>query len=141
MLIETCLNCKLFFTIHKIYKDSCGYYVICPECNNRKYIVFGFECNISKKYKNENCIDDWGCAYAWYEENIGVEYNFCIDNGENYSAIYKLEFNDKTGCMETVTNKFKHYKIDFNDSDWKNKLEQEMYKVLETFINEEIGVD
>ena len=47
--------------------------------------------------------------------DFGVEYNFCIDNGENCSAIYKLKFNDKTGHMETVTDKFEHYEINFDD--------------------------
>lgn len=139
MLIETCYNCKLFFEINKLYKDSYGYYVICQECNNKMYITFSFECNISEEYKDENCVDDWGCAYAWYGEDFGVEYNFCIDNGENCSAIYKLKFNDKTGHMETVTDKFEHYEINFDDVGWEKKLEQAMYEALEKFINEEIG--
>lgn len=139
MFKEVCYSCKLFFEINKLYKDPLGYYVICPECNNKIYIAFAFECDITESYKNENCIDDWGCAYLWFKEDFGVEYNFCIDNEENCSAIYKLKFNDKTGHMETVTDKFEHYEINFDDVVWEKKLEQAMYEVLEKFINEEIG--
>ena len=31
-------------------------------------------------------VDEWGVAELWYD-NKGVEYNYCIDDGENCSAI------------------------------------------------------
>lgn len=138
MFIEECLNCGTFFAIDKVHKDALCHHVICPECNSSMNVNFEFECNISEEYKDENYVNDWGCAYAWYGENIGVEYNFCIDNEENCSAIYKLKFNDKTGHMETVTDKFEHYEINFDDVEWEKKLAQAMYEALEKFINEEI---
>lgn len=95
---------------------------------------YSFECNISESLRNEISWDEWGAYYVWLGENIGAEYNFCIDNGNNCSAIYKMEFNHKTGYMETDYDAFMHYEIDFNSRNWKEKLENAMCKALIKFF-------
>lgn len=91
----------------------------------KKYPEYEFECNMSNEYKNYNSHDEWGCAFVWVGD-VGVEYNFCIDSGENCCAIYKIVFNHETGYMETDSDTFNHYEINFNDSDWVEKLENAM---------------
>ena len=100
----------------------------------KKEIGYDFECNISKKYKNYTNHDEWGCACVWLGENIGAEYNFCIDNSTNCCAIYKMEFNNKTDYMETDYSTFIHYEIDFNNRKWKTELENAMCKALIEFF-------
>lgn len=91
----------------------------------KKYPEYEFECNMSDEFKTYDCHDEWGCAFVWVGD-IGVEYNFCIDSKENCCAIYKTFINDETGYMETDSDKFVHYEIDFDDSDWVEKLENAM---------------
>lgn len=91
---------------------------------------FEFECNISEEYKDNDYIDEWGSAFVWYGDDMGVEYNFCIDGDTNSSAIYKTEINKKTGYMETDYSEFVHYEVDFNDAEWRNKLEEAMCNAL-----------
>ena len=83
-----------------------------------------WEIEMDSSYKNETDIDEWGCATVWYDEERGVEYNFCKEsyNGEVYdnSAIYPWE------GMETDGSRFKSYKIDFTHLMWKEKLIGEM---------------
>lgn len=75
-------------------------------------------------------VDEWGVAELWYD-NKGVEYNYCIDDGENCSAIYKTEINEKTGYRETDYNSFIHYEVDFNNPSWKEILINELDKAFE----------
>ena len=97
---------------------------------------YEFECNICKEeVENEINHDEWGSAFVWYEnqgEYYGVEYNLCIENGENSSAIYKL----KCGIYEFETdyNLSEHYEIDFSDNNWKENLENAMCKALVNFF-------
>ena len=90
-----------------------------------------FECNMDSSYADFNCIDEWGAAFVWLNEFIGVEYNFCIDCGKNYSAIYLMTCQD--GQMSTDYNEFVHYEINFNRADWKELLKDEMIKVAVYF--------
>lgn len=104
---------------------------------------YEFECNLFKETTNvtvgiNNDIqnwDEWGCAELWLGEKIGVEYNFCIDDGEDYSAIYKMEFNEDTGYYEVDYDKFVGYEVDFDDVEWRNKLENAMCKALIKLFN------
>lgn len=100
---------------------------------NKKY---EFECNMSEEYKDYKNHDEWGCAFAWFGGNIGVEYNFSVDEDEgSFSAIYKTEMNKKTDYMETDYDVYVHHDIDFNNKDWKKELENAMCKALIKFHN------
>ena len=70
-----------------------------------------------------------GAAYIWFED-IGVEFEFCIENGENYSAIYRMDMNKAGDDFETDHDEFYHYEIDPTDPEWKANLEIEMCRVL-----------
>lgn len=89
---------------------------------------FEFECHISEEYKGKET-DEWGSAFA-YLGDVGVEYNFCIDGGNDCSAIYKMEYNRETESIETDYSTFIHYEIDFDNKCWIQKLRDTMYKVL-----------
>lgn len=93
---------------------------------------YEFECNIGESYKDKET-DEWGCASVWIGD-MGVEYNFCIDGGENYCAIYKMEFDHKTGYAETDYDVYEHYEIDFDDEHWMENLENAMCKALIEFF-------
>lgn len=97
--------------------------------------AYEFECNMSKEYKAYENHDEWGCAFVWLGENIGVEYNFSIDECESFCAIYKIEFNNDTDYMETDYNTYIHYNIDFDNDNWKEELENAMCKALIKFHN------
>lgn len=96
---------------------------------------YEFECNMSNEYADCTNHDEWGCAYLWLGDDIGVEYNFCFDNGESCCAIYKMELNNETDYMETDYDKFNHYDIDFDNPNWKEELENAMCKTLIEFFN------
>ena len=92
--------------------------------------------NIEKEYAQCNCYDEWGCATLWLNDIQGVEYNLCIDNGNNCSAIYKMEHNVETGYVETDYNTFEHHEINFKDGNWKQELEVAMLNAAEKFFKE-----
>ena len=94
---------------------------------------YSFECNINESYKNFET-DEWGCALAWIGDDKGVEYNFCIDSGENCCGIYKMELNEKTNYMETDYEDSIHYEINFDEVNWVEKLENAMCKALMEFF-------
>lgn len=94
---------------------------------------YEFECNMNEEYKDIQ-IDEWGCAFVWLDD-IGVEYNFCIDGDTNSCAIYKTEINADTTYMETDYDKYIHYEIDFDNENWKQELENAMCKALIEFYN------
>ena len=96
---------------------------------------YEFECNISEEYKTYENHDEWGCAFVWLGENIGVEYNFCFDNGESCCAIYKMELNHETDYMETDYDKYNHYDVNFNNPNWKEELENAMCEAMIKFHN------
>ena len=87
---------------------------------------YEFELNIDDNYKKYNDIDEWGMAVIDFG-TYGAEYNFCIEEGDNYSAIYYMEYNEKT---DTDYNCFEHYEINFNDFNWKKDLEKAMYNFI-----------
>ena len=95
---------------------------------------YEFECNMSEEFKGYENHDEWGCACVWFGENIGVEYNFCYDDGESCCAIYKMEFNNGSGYMDTDYSTFIHYDVDFDNPEWKNKLENAMCEALIEFF-------
>ena len=64
---------------------------------------YKFELNMDDSYKKYNDIDEWGMAVIDFG-TYGAEYNFCIEEGNNYSAIYYMEYNEKTGYWDTVLN-------------------------------------
>ncbi len=100
---------------------------------------YEFECSISKRNVLADYYDEWGCAFVSAGEDKIAEYNFCIDNTTNEnincSAIYKVDYNDKTGYIETDSSTFIHYEIDFDKVDWKEKLEDAMCEALIKFFN------
>lgn len=85
---------------------------------------------IRKLRNTTESFDEWGIAELW-RGNKGVEYNYCIDDGENCSAIYKTEINEKTGYRETDYNSFIHYEVNFNDMNWKADLLNELHIAFE----------
>ena len=109
---------------------------------------YNFVCLMAKKkvlqaIKDTDYLDKWGCVFMTIKdtilgEEIGVEYNLCIDKttGEykDCSAIYKVDYNEETDCIETDYNKFIHYEIDFDNREWKKNLENAMCKALIEFF-------
>ncbi|MBO5828885.1 MAG: hypothetical protein J6R59_10610 [Paludibacteraceae bacterium] len=104
---------------------------------------YSWYCNAVKERVLEeiadtNCFDEWGFAYVSFGDNIGVEYNLCIDNTTseniNCSAIYRTDYNEEEDCIETDTSTFVHYEIDFNNPKWKEKLENAMCEALIKFF-------
>ena len=131
--------------------------------NIKSMSLYNFECNINadevkdiiyfhteedwtEDYEDGgedySCMDEWNLAYVGLG-NIGVEYNLCLerigDEVMNSSAIYKTEicFDEDEGMdiLETDYDKFVHYEIDFDDADWKEKLEDAMCRALVEFFN------
>lgn len=90
---------------------------------------FEFELNMDDSYKNCENIDEWGMAVVW-AGYYGAEYNLCLEDGDNYSAIYFMEYNDETDYWETEYDCFKHYEIDFNNPNWKLDLKEAMYDFI-----------
>ena len=99
---------------------------------NNKY---KFELNMNNSYKKYIDIDEWGTAVIDFG-TYGAEYNFCIEEGNNYSAIYYMEYNEETGYWDTDYNCcFEHYEINFNDFNWKKDLEKAMYNFIIDKLN------
>ena len=90
---------------------------------------FEFELNMDDSYKNCETIDEWSMAMVW-AENYGAEYNLCLQNGDNYSAIYFMEYDDETDYWDTDCSCFEHYEIDFNNPNWKLDLKIAMYNFI-----------
>ena len=96
-----------------------------------------FEINISES-EDRFCSDIWGASYAWSDdEKYGAEYNYCIDNGENCSAIYYMEYNPKTDYMDTDTSRYEHYEVDFENQNWRQLLKETMESILLTWRDED----
>lgn len=89
-----------------------------------------FNDEIIKEYSNKENIDEWGYALITINGKYGAEYNLCIEDGKNYSAIYYMEYNEETGYWDTDYNCFEHYEINFNDFNWKKDLEKAMYNFV-----------
>ena len=108
--------------------------------SNEKYC---FYCDLTKRralkeIADTDCFDEWGCAFVSLGDEMGVEYNLCIDNTTNEninsSAIYMVCYNENDNCIETDTSTFIPYRINFDDSKWKMKLENMMCKALIEFF-------
>lgn len=101
---------------------------------------YSFECYMTKEEYNDvwegECWDEWGCAGAWLGD-IGVEYNFCIDDTTheaiNECAIYLTKINEED-YVETDYGMFIHYEINFNNENWKEELENAMCDALIKFF-------
>lgn len=97
---------------------------------------YEFELNMNDSYKQYTDIDEWKMAIVrigYY----GAEYNLCLQNGDNYSAIYFMKYNDKTDYWDTDSNDYLHYEIDFNNPNWKLDLKETMVAFAIGVINEE----
>lgn len=95
--------------------------------------LYDFDCELFSD-DNYDGVDLWE-VFLWHPNNkIGAEYNLCID-GDNYSAIY-LFTTSEGGLINTHHDIYKHYEIDFSDSDWDIKLRDEMIKFVEEKRNE-----
>ena len=95
----------------------------------KKNAGYSFEHSLSEEFKDYDQWDEWGCAQVWLG-NIGVEYNFCIDNGFNCSAIYGMMYNEESGYAETDYSDCEHYEIDFDKPTWAESLENAMCNAL-----------
>ena len=115
----------------KYFEDN-----IKPQVNKRSKGGYEYEINIDESKVDKSCIDEWGAAYLWIDDDHGVEYNLCYDNGECESAIYKALY---TEYLETDYNSFSAYEIDFSDKDWKEKLVDEMERVALEFFSKKGG--
>ena len=98
-----------------------------------------FQCDIKKRkvlkeIADTDCFDEWGCAFVSVGDELGVEYNLCVDDGENCSAIYRVDYNENNDCIETDYSIFVSYEIDFDNSKWKKELEDAMCKALIEFF-------
>lgn len=105
-----------------------------------KYVFWSdFSDEIINEYMNRENMDEWGVATVTINGLYGAEYNICIDNGYNESAIYFQE-KDENGFWQTDFSSCKHYEINFNNSNWKEDLEKEMknYLLKELKENEDI---
>lgn len=105
----------------------------------KKNEEYYFDCNIKKRnvlkeIADTECFDEWGCAFVSLGEEISVEYNLCVDSGENCSAIYKVDYDKERDCIETDYNTFISYEIDFDNPKWKRELENAMCEALIEFF-------
>ena len=59
---------------------------------NYKYeFQSNFNNEIINEYINKENVDEWGCALVTINDKYGAEYNLCIDDKDNESAIYFQE--------------------------------------------------
>jgi len=93
-----------------------------------------YEITISKKDCNKDYVDIWGAATLWIDDSRGVEYNYSYDTQTCSSAIYKWEDNgeDDKDILDTST--FIDYEVDFNDSEWQQKLVNAMEMAAKEFF-------
>ena len=93
-----------------------------------------------KEYMTSNdkyMFDEWGCAEVVDEEKgVGVSYNFSYDQGESCCAIYPMFRNENGEYWEDDCYRFRAYDIDFDDPDWKAKLEKEMNGYLDEIMGD-----
>lgn len=82
--------------------------------------------------------DSWNIAQL-VSENIGCEYNLCIDNSTNEmineSAIYFMYRDEGKYLWDTDFSKFVHYEIDLNNENWQLDLESAMFAALQEWRN------
>ena len=95
-----------------------------------------FELNMDESYKDCKTIDEWTMAGVWIEY-YGAEYNLCLQDENNYSAIYFMKYNDETDYWDTDHDCFKHYEINFLNPNWKLDLKEAMIAFVISVINKE----
>lgn len=95
------------------------------------YIAFNFHFSdeIIDMYMDKENIDEWGVATITIDGLYGAEYNICIEDGNNESAIYFQEL-DENNFWQTDFSNYKHYEIDFNNPNWNEDLKKEMKEYL-----------
>lgn len=76
---------------------------------------------------NQKDIDMWGCAYCFMDD-YGAEYNLCIEDGKDNSAIYLMR-RDLSGNWDTDGSRFIPYKVTFGKG-WKKELRKAMEKFI-----------
>lgn len=94
--------------------------------------------DIGIETKDEGDCDVWGAAICWYGNKVGAEYNYCIDSGNNSSAIYRMFWigdpKDPDSRIETDYSDFVHYEIDWSKPDWETRL----LDAMQSFVLERI---
>ena len=106
--------------------------------------MYGYEINMTPEEEDRDGMDVWGAAELWLDGgNKGVEYNWCWDDGENYSAIYMTEmnYNDPQypdGYMDTDYDTYVHYEVDFNNANWEQELINAMFMAANEFHIKEV---
>ena len=102
-------------------------------------MIYKFESNFNNEiideYNNNENVDEWGCALVTINNKYGAEYNLCIEDKDNESAIYFQEF-DENGFWQTDYSDCKHYEINFNNPNWEKDLEKKMKNYLIDILEE-----
>lgn len=79
-------------------------------------------------------IDTWGDIVAWSDDGKrGLEYNHCIENGDNMSAFYLMESNEDGSIIETDHDRYIHYEIDFDNKNWRDHMRHTLETILDTW--------
>lgn len=99
-------------------------------------VKYEYEVNIDPTEVDKDGWDDWDAGYLWLDNKHGVNYNLYYDGGECSSAIYKMDCDGE--YIETDSDTYIHYEIDFNDEDWEQKLVYAMAKAAEKFWKEDM---
>lgn len=77
--------------------------------------------------------DTWDACIAWSDdEKRGLEYNYCIENGDNMSAFYLMELNEN-GDIETDHDRYFHYEVNFDDENWREHMAYTAEVILDTW--------
>ena len=95
-----------------------------------------FDGEIIKEYSDKENVDEWGYALITINDRYGAEYNLCIEDGKNYSAIYFQEC-DENGIWQTDFSNSKHYEVDFSNPNWERELQREMKHYVIKELNED----
>lgn len=105
------------------------------EIKNRPDYIFDCEIKLHLDEINDN-YESWGMGLVWFkdDESIGAEYNLCLEDGENYSAIYRSVITED-GYLSADYDDYIPYKIDFTDKDWEVKFEDAMCEALIAFFH------
>jgi hypothetical protein len=90
-----------------------------------------YEVNMDESYYEQDSIDEWGAAIVMDGNKRGCEYNYCYLNGNEQSAIYKMD------GIDTDENTYTHYEIDFGVDNWKEKLIEAMIEAYHEFWDRE----
>lgn len=75
---------------------------------------------------NKTDVDMWGYAYCFMDD-YGAEYNLCIEDGKDNSAIYLMR-RDLSGNWDTDGSRFIPYKVTFGKG-WKKELRKAMERI------------